>query len=139
MFTKRSASENSSSRNWFDIATITYYCDVPDQFERETQERQPTLRAEGVIFPGKIMMPRFMAFSSKMLRSLCGIGWICEPWDLLSLMNLLSHGFDTNAPFISEKHENLVGWVIIGGCKEVELVPTTNRGRASMVRIREKK
>ena len=31
MLTKRSASENSSSRNWLDIATITYRYSVPDQ------------------------------------------------------------------------------------------------------------
>ena len=33
-------------------------------------KRRLTLRAEGVIFPGKIIIPRFIAFSSKMLRSL---------------------------------------------------------------------
>lgn len=44
--------------------------------EREKLGRQLTFRAEGVIFPGKIMMPRFMVFSSKMLRSLSGIGWM---------------------------------------------------------------
>ena len=48
---------------------------------------------------------------------------------------LLSHGFDTNAPLIGEKHENLVGWIIISGREEVELVPTAKRGRATLVSI----
>ena len=39
----------------------------------QQSRRQQTLRAEGVIFPGKMMIPRFMLFSSKMLRSLCGL------------------------------------------------------------------
>lgn len=62
---------------------------------------------------------------------------ICESWDWLSSMRigLLSHGFDTDAPLIGEKHENLVRWIVIGGRKEVELVPAEKRGRVSLVSV----
>ena len=39
-------------------------------------------------------------------------------------IRLLSHGFYANAPLICEKHENLVGRVVVGCREEVELVPT---------------
>lgn len=42
---------------------------------------------------------------------------------------LLPHGLHTDAPFVSEKDKNLVGWVIVGRSKEVELIPTANEGQ----------
>lgn len=80
-------------------------------------------------------MPRFMLFSSKMLRSL-RVEWVREPEGSLDSMRvpLLSHSFNTNAPFVGEKDKDLVGWVFIGCRKEVKLISTANqRGRARSV------
>lgn len=51
------------------------------------------------------------------------------------MIHLLSHGFNANAPLISEKDENLVRWVIVGCGKEVKLVPTARRARTTLVNI----
>ena len=80
-------------------------------------------------------MPRFMLFSSKMLRSL-RVGWMRESEDSLDLIRvpLLPHSFNTNAPFVGKKDKNLVGWILIGCRKEVELISTANqKGRAQSV------
>lgn len=84
-------------------------------------------------------MPRFMLFSSKMLRSL-GVGWTHESRGSLNSANvsLLSHSLHTNAPFVSKKDKNLIGWVIVGRSKEVELVPAANQKRTSQVSISQK-
>ena len=61
------------------------------------------------------------------------VEWIHEPEDSLDLMRvpLLPHSFHTNAPFVGKKDKNLVGWVIIGCCEEIELISAANqRGRA---------
>jgi len=130
MFTNRSASENSSSRNWLDIATMTCFGAVSKIVQEGEQHKQRTLRAEGVIFPGKIMIPRFMLFSSKMLRSL-QVGCMREFGDSLNLMGvcLLPHGLHSDTPFVGKKDENLVGWVFVGRGKEVELIPAADQGR----------
>jgi hypothetical protein len=49
------------------------------------------------------------------------------------VVRLLSHSFYTNAPFIREKHENLVGRVVVGRGEEVELVPTGKHSGTSTV------
>ena len=81
------------------------------------------------MFPGKMMIPRFMLFSSKMLRSL-RVGCMRESEGLSDSMRvcLLPHGLHSDAPFVGEENKNLVGWVFIGCRKEVELVPTGNQG-----------
>ena len=65
------------------------------------------------------------------------VGWGCESKGSRNLLRvcLLSHGLHANAPFVGEKDKNLVGWVLIGRRKEVELVPTTNQKRLSSVSI----
>ena len=50
-------------------------------------------------------------------------------------IRLLSHGFDTDTPLIGEKHENLVRWIVVGGRKEIELVPAANQGGVGLVSI----
>ena len=79
------------------------------------------------------MIPRLMLFSSKMLRSLCGVR---EPEGSLNLMRVppLPHSFDTDASFVGKKDKNLVGWVLICCSEEVELISTANqRGRTQSV------
>ena len=74
------------------------------------------------------MMPRFMLFSSKILRSL-RVGWVHESEGSSVSMRvcLLPHGLHADAPFVSKKDKNLVGRVLISRSKEVELVPTANQ------------
>jgi len=89
------------------------------------------------MFPGKMMIPRFMLFSSKMLRSL-RVGCMRESEGSPNSRGVcvLSHGLHSDAPFVGKEDKNLVGWVFIGCREEVELVPTGSRGRMSPVSIR---
>ena len=104
---------------------------VNSESKRHLEPRR-TLRAEGVIFPGKTMIPRWMDFSSNMLRSL----WRAEPiWAKISLFErnhkVLSHGFNANAFLIWEEHKNLVGRIWSRRSVEIQLLSTVNVVRVS--------
>jgi hypothetical protein len=103
MLTSRSASENSSSR----------YCDAIARM---------TFRADGVMFPGKTMIPRWMCFSSRIVSNLASRsdGRVQHK----SEAHILSHSLHTNTLLVREEDKDLVCWVINRVCKEVQLAAT---------------
>jgi hypothetical protein len=66
-------------------------------------------------------MPRSIAFSSKIVRSLGKR--LSSIYKAHKIYVSLSHGLDANTPLIREKYENLVPWVCARVSEEVELVP----------------
>jgi hypothetical protein len=80
-----------------------------------------TFLAEGVMLPGNTMMPRSIAFSSKIVSSLKKRSSLVD--NACRIDNSLPHCFDTNTPLIRKKHEDLISRVCTRVGEEIELIP----------------
>lgn len=71
-----------------------------------------TFLADGVIFPGKTIIPLEMFFSSRILKSLPEVRELQSEFIQICRVYTLSHGFDTHTTFVGEKNEDLVRGVV---------------------------
>lgn len=68
-----------------------------------------TFLADGVMFPGNIIIPLLILFSSKMPISLCA--HMLENNKAVRLDDVLSHGFHTDALLVRKEHKYMIGIV----------------------------
>lgn len=75
------------------------------------------------MFPGKMIIPRIIDFSSRIPRSLCSPPGSDE-WDEEEKIDKLAHGIDADTFLVRKEYENLVCWIVSGVGEEIELVST---------------
>jgi hypothetical protein len=78
------------------------------------------------MFPGNMMIPRMIDFSSRIPRSLCGHIGSDEQVEGVCV-DELPHSFDADTFLFRKEYKNLVGWILSGVCEEIELVSTGPR------------